>query len=174
MNLYLKFWWGRCIPDDSVVSTSFIPARHWMSGLLKLHEHADVGAAMIPWSTTSLYQVTDAVLQGAPIIYGICLNGWLTEWFWEDLLFILMHEGSSASLVQLIPWLIMIWSPFYWHETHLIPAWISNHTYSKMTDKITYPSINFNGITVEEFKSITGLISHFIMDVITYSCWGPS
>ena len=34
--------------------------------------------------------------------------------------------------------------PFYWHGFTLIPAWISNHTPSKMWDEITYPFPNFN------------------------------
>ena len=31
----------------------------------------------------------------------------------------------------------------------LNPAWISNHTPSKVWDEITYPFLNFNGCTVE-------------------------
>ena len=39
--------------------------------------------------------------------------------------------------------------PFYLHGLTLIPAWMSNHTSSKVWDEITYPFLNFNGATVE-------------------------
>ena len=41
------------------------------------------------------------------------------------------------------------WAPYYLHVLTLIPAWISNHTPSKVWDEITYPFLNFNGCTVE-------------------------
>ena len=40
-------------------------------------------------------------------------------------------------------------SRFYWHGLTLIPAWISNHTPSKVRDEITYPFLNFDDCTVE-------------------------
>ena len=36
------------------------------------------------------------------------------------------------------------------HGLTLIPAWISNHMPSKVWDEITYPFLNFNGVTVED------------------------
>ena len=39
---------------------------------------------------------------------------------------------------------------------------------SKVWDEITYPFQNF---AVEVYEEIGNLISHFIMDAITYSCW---
>ena len=38
-------------------------------------------------------------------------------------------------------------------------------------DEITYPFPNFNGCTVEVWEWISNFITHFMMDVITYSCW---
>ena len=38
---------------------------------------------------------------------------------------------------------------FYLHGLTLTPAWISNHTYSKVWDEITYPSPNFKRTAVE-------------------------
>ena len=64
--------------------------------------------------------------------------------------------------------------PFFSHELTLIPAWISNHTPSKVWDEITYPYPNSNGWTTEVLKWISNFISHFIMDVITYPCWDQS
>ena len=49
----------------------------------------------------------------------------------------------------------------------VIEAWLSNHIPSKDWDEITYPIPNFNGHTIEVWKWISNLISHFIMDVIT-------
>ena len=39
--------------------------------------------------------------------------------------------------------------PFYQHGLTLIPAWISKYIHYKVCDEITYPSLNFNGATVE-------------------------
>ena len=63
------------------------------------------------------------------------------------------------------------WDPFYKHGLTLIPAWISNHTSSKVWDEITYPILNFNGWTVEGYEWISNFIPHIITDVITYPCW---
>ena len=46
----------------------------------------------------------------------------------------------------------------------LIPAWISNHTPSKMSDDITYPFTNFNSCTVEVWDWIVNCVPHFKMD----------
>ena len=40
-------------------------------------------------------------------------------------------------------------APFTNMVLNLTPAWISNHTPSKMWDEVTYPFINFNGATVD-------------------------
>ena len=53
----------------------------------------------------------------------------------------------------------------------IVPAWISNHTPSKVWDGITYPFLNFNGCTVEVWEWISNFIPHIIMGVITYPCW---
>ena len=37
----------------------------------------------------------------------------------------------------------------------LIPAWVSNHMFNKMWDKITYPFPNFNDCTVEVWEWIS-------------------
>ena len=39
--------------------------------------------------------------------------------------------------------------PLYQHSVTLIPAWISNYMPGKLWGEITYPSLNFNGRTVE-------------------------
>ena len=46
----------------------------------------------------------------------------------------------------------------YWHGLTLIPAWISNHTSSKLWAEITYPYPNFNGCTVEVWEWISNFI----------------
>ena len=56
---------------------------------------------------------------------------------------------------------ILISSPFYKHDLTLIPACISNHTPSKVWDRITYPFLNFNGCTVEVYEWISNFIPHF-------------
>ena len=40
-------------------------------------------------------------------------------------------------------------SPFYQHGLTLILAWISNYIHYNVWDEITYPFLNFNGLTVE-------------------------
>ena len=40
-------------------------------------------------------------------------------------------------------------APFYQHGLPLIPAWISNYIHYKEWGEITYPFLNFNGVTVE-------------------------
>ena len=42
---------------------------------------------------------------------------------------------------------------------------------SKVWDEITYPFPNFNGATVEVWEWINDVISHSMIDVITYLCW---
>ena len=41
----------------------------------------------------------------------------------------------------------------------------------KEQDEITYPFPNFNGCTVVVWEWISDFIPHFIMYLITYSCW---
>ena len=64
------------------------------------------------------------------------------------------------------------WPPLLltWFLT-LIPAWISNHIHYKEWDEITYPFLNFNGVTVEVWEWISNSIPHFTGQVITYPCW---
>ena len=62
-------------------------------------------------------------------------------------------------------------SPFYWHGLTLNPARISNCIHYIVWDEITYPSLNFNGATVEVQKWISNTIPHFTRHVIPYPCW---
>ena len=55
----------------------------------------------------------------------------------------------TGKLCQSRHFLWCDWAPFYWHGLTLISAWISNHMPSKVWNGITYPSLNFNGCTVE-------------------------
>ena len=55
----------------------------------------------------------------------------------------------------------------------LLLTWINFNPImpTKMWDTVIYPFPNFNGATVEVWDSISNFIPHFIMDIITYSCW---
>ena len=53
-------------------------------------------------------------------------------------------------------------------------ARISNYTYHKMWNGITYPFPNINGATVEVWKWISNFIPQFSGHVITYPFWGWS
>ena len=64
--------------------------------------------------------------------------------------------------------------PYYCYGSTLISAWISNHTPSKVWNKITYPFPNFNGATIEVWEWMNNFIPYFIRDAITYPCWGES
>ena len=44
---------------------------------------------------------------------------------------------------------VMASAPFYEHGLTLIRTWICNHIHYKVWDEITYPFLNFNGVTVE-------------------------
>ena len=61
--------------------------------------------------------------------------------------------------------------PFNLDGLTVNPAWISNHISSQVWDVITYPFLNFNGVTVEVLEWISKIIPYFIIDAITYPCW---
>ena len=65
-----------------------------------------------------------------------------------------------------------ICGPLYYHGLTLIPARISNYMTGKMWDEITYPLPNVYGCTVEVWELISVFDPQFILDVITYPCWG--
>ena len=88
-------------------------------------------------STTSL-----AFVRGVPGIHGFpSQRSSNAEIFPPD---DFITELQMYMLLQLDPS-----GPFYLHGLTLIPAWMSNHTSSKVWDEITYPFLNFNGATVE-------------------------
>ena len=58
---------------------------------------------------------------------------------------------------------LVSWGPFYWHGLISTPAWISNHTPSKVLDTITNPFPNFNGSSVEVWEWISNLILHTVL-----------
>ena len=64
--------------------------------------------------------------------------------------------------------------PFYWHDSTLIPAWISNCTHHNVWDEITYSFPNFNVATVEVWEWISAFIPHFARHVITNPYWDLS
>ena len=59
----------------------------------------------------------------------------------------------------------------WWHMNILIPARISNNMPGKVLDENTDTFPNFNVSTTEDWWWISNLIPHFVMDVITHSCW---
>ena len=61
--------------------------------------------------------------------------------------------------------------PLLLNSLTLIPTWMSNHMPGRVWGEITYPFPNFNGCTVEVWEWISNFIPHFIMNVITVSCW---
>ena len=54
---------------------------------------------------------------------------------------------------------------------NIIPARINNNIHNKVWDDITYPVINFNGVTFEIWELISDFIPYFTVRVITYPCW---
>ena len=77
-------------------------------------------------------------------------NTYKCFWISQDLV------GNQGSL--LLTWSLII-----------IPAWISNHIYSK-GDVITYPFPNFNDAIVDVWELKNNFIPPFILDVLTYPC----
>ena len=66
----------------------------------------------------------------------------------------------------------IIWGGFYKNGLTWIPAFISNNVSSGVWDEIIFPFPNFNSCIVKVWKWINNFIPYFIMDVITYPCWG--
>ena len=50
-------------------------------------------------------------------------------------------------------------------------AWISIYIHYKAWDKITYAFPNFNSAAIEVWVWIGNFIPHFMMNVISHSCW---
>ena len=73
-----------------------------------------------------------------------------------------------------MPFSITSGGHFPWYVLSQITARRSNHMQSKVWDKITNPSPNFNGYTVEVWEWISDFIPHFMMDIIIYPCWDNS
>ena len=65
----------------------------------------------------------------------------------------------------------VISAPFYWHVLTLIPAWMSNYIQFKLCDEITYPSLNFNGCTVEVQEWMSYFSPQFTVHDNIYPCW---
>ena len=99
-------------------------------------------------------------------------------WVWNWLILKLGWHLLGASELSRNPCkylhMELDYGGFFWCFLGLLlltwvhPAWISNPIPSKVWGEITYP---FNGCTVEVWEWIRYFIPHFIMDVITYSCW---
>ena len=60
------------------------------------------------------------------------------------------------------------WNPLYQHGLIFIPPRINHHMPCKVWDEITYPITNFNGCTVDVWKTISYFVPHIIKNVITY------
>ena len=56
-------------------------------------------------------------------------------------------------------------------KTNMYPAWRCNHICSKVWYETTYSFLNFNGCTVEVWEWISNFMPHFMMRVVTYTCW---
>ena len=93
---------------------------------------------------------------------------------WQDcsiyvmvLIFSYWHHLSSSSAILFFS---QSWGPFYQHRLTLIQPWLSDHLPNKVWNETTYPFTNFNDCTIEVLEWISNLISHFIMDVLSYPC----
>ena len=96
----------------------------------------------------------------------IIVNLYLSDFFYKGTSLHCLASCRTSSLP------VDTWAHIYYHcLTVIIPAWISNHTPSKVWDEITYPFLNFNGTTVEVKEWISYFIPHIIMGVITYPWW---
>ena len=87
---------------------------------------------------------------------------------WVVAISIIKTTSLSASVQQLY-YVTGHLEPF--SLTILISAWISNHIPSKVWGEITYQLPNFNDCNIAIWECISNSIVHFIMDMITHSCW---
>ena len=99
------------------------------------------------------------------------------DWNWKLIHIRCSDQRRTNSNTQMLVQTYGLWyfdplcrGHFYWRGLTLNPAWISNHTHSKLWvwDKITCPFPNFNGATVEVWEWISNFIPHLIMYIITY------
>ena len=82
-------------------------------------------------------------------------------WFGQFSIFVIvipqvfgqLHDSSGVNEMYLSPFL----------QSTLIPAWISKCIHYKVWDEITYPFLNFNGVTIEVLEWTINFIPHFIM-----------
>ena len=95
---------------------------------------------------------------------------WTRLWMKKTIAFPGINNDTKFTTNPLVLHSVTVvhWSLFHQHGLTLIPAWISNHMVSEVRGEIAYPFLNFNGAIVEVCK-ISNFISHFIMDVITYT-----
>ena len=75
--------------------------------------------------------------------------------------FRVVFSDCDSKILQNVP------EPFYLIS---IPAWVGYYIINKW-DEFIYQSPNINGATVKVWEWIGDFIPHFMMDVITYSCW---
>ena len=86
----------------------------------------------------------------------------ICQWVWHHLVFVSLE--FILSLMERWGFL-----RFYQHRLTFIPIGIINHRPRKNWDGITYLFLNVNGVLVWKWMHYS--ITHFIMDVIIYSCW---
>ena len=108
------------------------------------------------------------LMSGEGIIDAICVRDWKVS---GTKIVSNTHDINTRINIIDIPACSGL---FNWHGLTFIPAWISNYMSGKLWGEITSPFLNFNGATVEVWKWISSFILHFIIDVITYPCWGLS
>ena len=94
-----------------------------------------------------------------------------------NVVFVFKHtlQRLIGVLCENIAWFIsciVICSPFYQHGLTSIPTWISNHMPSKWRMKLLIHSQT--STLLQRWEWIRNFIPHFIMDVLTYSCWDKS
>ena len=101
-------------------------------------------------------------------------NKWYRVWWWPGDV-----RGRGIWGHGIDPILTNMSSPTEEGETNrrvahllaVISTWIrNNYMPNIVSDEITYPSPNFNGVTVEVWEWIRNLISYFTMDVIINPC----
>ena len=86
---------------------------------------------------------------------------------------------SSEKLIEM--YITKIYLDFLWLPPGApsltwfnIQKWISNCTYHKVCDEITYPFTNFSSAAIEVWEWISNFIPPFTGYVITYPCWGSN
>ena len=114
------------------------------------------------------------------IDWGTCKCCFKLKWLdfrsWKDIMCIM--DLMFAHITFELLFMGFAWYSVIYIRKIFCPNYLTDYLKSighmpiKVWDEINSPFPNFNGCTVEVWEWIINFSTHFIMDVITFPCWG--